>query len=282
MKEEYADLHVHTFYSDSTFSPNEVAEMASKKGLKAIAICDHDCVDGIAPTEEAARPYGIEVIPGVELTIEEDDAEIHILGYFINYKDQDLLKNLKRFQEGRVGRIYKMLELLKDKGIDIRPEEVFELAGDGSVGRPHVALAMLKAKKINYLQEAFNEYIGDGKPCYVGHLKFAPSEAIEMIKKSGGVPVLAHPMVGARDEFIPKLIKFGLRGIEVYHSDHNKSYEKKYLEIAKAENLVVTGGSDCHGLSKKTVLMGKVKVPYSLVLKLKEEADKIKAAQKHA
>jgi len=282
MKEEYADLHVHTFYSDSTFSPTEVAETASRMGLKAIAVCDHDCVDGITPTKEAARPYGIEVIPGVELTVEEDDAEIHILGYFIDYKDQDLLKSLKRFQEGRIGRIYKMLELLKDKGIDIRPEEVFELAGDGSVGRPHVAFAMLKANKINYLQEAFNKYIGDGKPCYVGHLKFSPSEAIEMIKKSGGVSVLAHPKVGGRDEFIPKLIKFGLRGIEVYHSDHNKSYEKKYLEIANTENLVVTGGSDCHGLSKKTVLMGRVKVPYSLVLKLKEEADKIKAAQKHA
>jgi len=282
MKEEYADLHIHTFYSDSTFSPKEVVKKAHEIGLKAIAICDHDCVDGIQPTEKAGSLYGIEVIPAVELTVEENGEEIHMLGYFIDLENPDLLIKLKKFQEGRVTRIYKMLDLLKQRGIDIREEDVFALSGDGSVGRPHVALAMLKARQITYLNEAFNKYIGDGKPCYVGHLKFSPKEAVEMIISAGGVPVLAHPKVGGKDKFIHELVKVGLRGIEVYHTDHNKADEKKYLNIAKAENLLVTGGSDCHGSGKKRVLMGKVKVPYSLVIKLKEEVDRIKAEKKHA
>ena len=226
-KEKYADLHLHTFYSDSTFSPEEVIETANKVGLKAIAICDHDCIDGIPQCIELAKKYNIEIIPGVELTVEKEDSEIHILGYFIDWKASWFREKIKTMQQGRVNRMYKMLELLKKKGIDIDPEEVFKLSDKGSVGRLHLALAMLKARKINYLQEAFNMYIGYLKPCYVRHIKFTPKEAMEMILKAGGVPVLAHPKVMGKDEFIKEFTKYGLKGIEVYHTDHKTSDKKK-------------------------------------------------------
>ncbi len=276
MEEKFADLHIHTFYSDSTFSPKEVVKTASKVGLKAIAICDHDCVDGISPCMEVAKGYDIEIIPAVELTVEKEGIEIHILGYFIDWKASWFREKLEIIQKSRVKRIYKMLDLLRKKGIDIKPEQVFKLAGRGSVGRLHVAFAMLKMKKIRHLQEAFNKYIGYLESCYVSHIKFTPKEAIEMVLRGGGVPVLAHPEVMGKDEFIPGFTKSGLRGIEIYHTDHRSSSEKKYLSIAKENNLLITGGSDCHGLGKGRVLIGNVKIPYSLVEKLKTEANKIK------
>ncbi|MCK4462679.1 MAG: PHP domain-containing protein [Candidatus Omnitrophica bacterium] len=276
MEKKFADLHIHTFYSDSTFSPEEVVKTANLVGLKAIAICDHDCIDGISPCMEVAKDYDIEIIPGVELTAEKEDIEIHILGYFMDWKASWFREKLEIIQKSRVNRIYKMLDLLREKGIDIKPEQVFKLAGKGSVGRLHVAFAMLKTRKIRHLQEAFNKYIGYLKSCYVSHIKFTPKEAIEMVLRAGGVPVLAHPRVMGKDEFIPEFIKSGLRGIEIYHTDHGLPSEKKYLKIAKENNLLITGGSDCHGLGKGRVLIGNVKIPYSLVEKLKEEANKIK------
>jgi len=280
MNGKVCDLHVHTYYSDSTFSPKEVIDTAKHAGLNAIAICDHDCVDGIPQCTKYANPAGIEIIPGIELTIEKNDEEIHILGYFIDWKARWLKSKLKEFQKSRIDRIYKMVDLLKKQGVDVDPREVFKLSGRGSVGRLHVAMVMLKGKKISHIQEAFNKYIGQSKPCYVKHLRFTPKEAIEMVIKAGGVPVLAHPSIMGKDEYITEFIEYGLRGIEVYHTDHNLGDENKYLNIAKKNNLIITGGSDCHGLGKGRILIGKVKVPYSFLERLKEEADKIKMKNK--
>lgn len=279
MSEKYADLHVHTYYSDSTFSPEEVVKTAKEAGLKAIAICDHDCVDGIAPSIESSKSYDLEIIPGVELTVEKENNEIHLLGYFIDWQAGWFRKRLKVIQKDRQERVYKMVELLKTKGIEIEPEEVLRISGRGSVGRLHVAMAMLKAKEIRNLQEAFDKYIGLQKPCYVTHIKFSPKEAIEMVLEAGGIPALAHPKVMGKDEFIPQYIKYGLKGIEVYHTDHTLSDENRYLKIAKENNLIVVGGSDCHGLGKGRVLIGKVKMPYSAVENLRKESIKIKNAK---
>ncbi len=202
---KYADLHVHTFYSDSTFSPEEVISTASKKGLDAIAICDHDCVDGIGPCGEAAKNAGvdIEIVPGIELTTEKDDMEIHMLGYFIDWRNGEFQEKLKIIQDERVDRVFKMAEKLKDAGIDIDPHEVLKLSGKGSVGRLHVARVMLKKKKIKTLEEAFRKYIGFLKPCYVKHAHLAPHEATEIIRSVNGVPVPPHPSTVVRDDFIP-------------------------------------------------------------------------------
>lgn len=243
---------------------------AHKKGLAAIAICDHDCVDGIGPCQELAAPLGVEVIPGVELTVEKKDAEIHILGYCVDPKNEEFRKKMKILQDARVERIHKMVEKLVAEGIPVKADEIFKLAGKGTVGRLHVARAVLQTGKIKNFKEIFEKYIGFLKPCYVSNIRFTPTEAMEAIRKAGGIPVLAHPQTMGNDEYIPELIECGLRGIEVYHTDHKKSVAEHYKEIAERYNLLITGGSDCHGMGKGRVLIGTVRVPYELVEKLKE------------
>ncbi len=274
---KFADLHVHTFYSDSTFSPEEVVSCASEKGLSAIAICDHDSVDGIAPCTEIGDRMGVEIIPGIELTVEKADIEIHILGYFMDYKVEWFAKKLREIQKARVERIHKMVEKLNAEGIDVKAEDVFALAGKGSVGRLHLAQAMLKTGKVTTFREVFDKYIGFKKPCYVTNIRFTPREVLEALLKIGGVPVLAHPNVTGADEYIPELIGYGLRGIEVYHTDHRPSVTKHYEALAKGYGLLSTGGSDCHGLGKGRVLLGGVRVPYTIVEALREESMRIKA-----
>jgi len=275
---KYADLHIHTHYSDSTFSPEEVVACAGDKALSAIAICDHDCVDGIEPTIEAAASLNadIEIIPGIEMTVEKQDAEIHILGYFIDYKAGWFRKKLQEIQAARIERIYEMIKKLDAAGINVRPENVFGFAGKGTIGRLHLAQAMLKTGKVKNFREAFGEYIGFQKPCYVPHVKFSPEEAIKTILKVGGVPALAHPALMGKDEYIPELIGYGLRAIEVYHTDHKPSMVKHYEEFAVSHGLLMTGGSDCHGMGKGRVLIGTIRVPYELVERLREEAKKIR------
>lgn len=272
---KYADLHIHTYYSDSTFSPEEVVSTADKQGLSAIAICDHDCVDGIEECRKLALPVGIEVVPGVELTVEKEDAEIHILGYFINWKDEEFQKKMKVLQSARIDRIHKMVEKLEAEGIPVKADEIFRLAGKGTVGRLHVAQAILNTGKIRNFKEVFEKYIGFLKPCYVSNVRFTPREAIETIRGVGGVPVLAHPHTMGKDEYIPELIEYGLGGMEVYHTDHRPSVRKHYLELAERYGLLVTGGSDCHGMGKGRVLIGTVRVPYEIVEKLKEKSKSI-------
>ena len=273
---KYADLHVHTFYSDSSFSPAEVVSCAREKGLSAIAICDHDSVDGIGPSIEAASPVDIEIIPGIELTVEKPDAEIHVLGYFIDWKADWLRERLKEVQAQRVERVYRMVEKLKENGFRMEAEDVLKLAGKGTVGRLHVAQAMLKTGRAKSFREVFEKYIGFSKPCYVSSVRFSAQGAMDLILDSGGVPVLAHPDTMGRDEYIPELVSCGLRGIEVYHSDHRNSAVRHYEELAAQHKLLMTGGSDCHGLGKGRVLLGEVRIPYELVDRLKEEAERVK------
>lgn len=274
---KYADLHVHTFYSDSTFSPEEVVSCAKEKGLAAIAICDHDTVDGIDPCMAIGMEKGVEIIPGIEMSVEKMDAEIHVLGYFIDWKQDWLRKKLKDIQNSRVERLFIIIEKLKAVGVKIDVEEVLRIAvNKGSVGRLHVAKAMLNSGAIKSLREAFEKYIGFAKPCYVPYTKLSPKETMELILKAGGVPVIAHPILMGHDEYIGEFISHGLRGLEVYHTDHKSHISKRYETMAREMGLIMTGGSDCHGMGKGRILMGTVRVPYELVEKLKEEAKKIK------
>lgn len=273
---KYADLHVHTYYSDSTFSPEEVASCAHDKGLAAVAICDHDCIDGIEPCAAAAKPYGLEIVPGIELTVENADTEIHVLGYCMDWRKEWFSKRLKEMQATRLERIRLMVGKLNDAGFKMTVSDVTRLAGKGTVGRLHVAHAMLKTGRVKTIRQCFDAYIGFLKPCYVSNFRLSPKEAIEMVLKAGGVPVLAHPAVTGRDENIPELIDYGLRGIEAYHTEHKTHEIKRYELIAKRHGLIITGGSDCHGLGKGRVLLGGVRVPYTVVEELKKEADKIK------
>jgi predicted metal-dependent phosphoesterase TrpH len=274
---KYADLHVHTYYSDSTFSPEEVLSVAKEKALSAIAICDHDTTDGVEPCKEIGDEVGIEILSGIELTVEKPDAEIHILGYLIDWKLPWLQQRLRKIKDGRIDRIYKMLERLDAKGVKIDAERVFDIAGRGSVGRLHLARAILNSGSARTLREVFERYIGFGRPCYVPNIKFEPKEAIEMVLEAGGVPVLAHPGIMAHDEYIPELVSYGLKGIEVYHTDHSNSTTKHYERLAASNKLVMTGGSDCHGEGKSRILMGEVRIPYDLVEKLKDKAREVRS-----
>lgn len=272
---KFADLHLHTIFSDSTYTPGQLIEAASGQGLSAIAVVDHDTVDGIEPALETAEvKKNIEVLPGIELSAEYDGLEIHILGYLIDYQREELKEKLSSLRQNRVERVYKITEKLKNSGIELNPQVVFDLAGGGTVGRLHIARAMVKEGFISSITEAFQKYIGDKSPAYVCGFRFTPQEAIKLIKKFGGVPVLAHPYSMNRDDLIAEFIREGIMGLEVYYPQHSQGEVNFYLGLAKKFNLLVTGGSDCHGNAKPEVKIGSVKIPYALV-------EKLKAAQKN-
>jgi predicted metal-dependent phosphoesterase TrpH len=277
--EEFVDLHVHTHYSDGTFSPEEVVQKAIQLNLKAVAITDHDCIDGIAPSIVSAENTGLEVIPGIEISAAKEDDEIHILGYFIDWHNSSLEGLLRKMQASRVERMRKMVRRLREEGLDVDIDKVLSSISTGAIGRLHLARVMHENGFVGDTKEAFDRYIGDGKPCHVRHERLDYKKAISAIIQAGGVPVLAHPGMMGRDEYIPDYIKAGLRGIEVYHSEHKMPTNNKYLKIAQENGLIVTGGSDCHGMKKGRVLIGKVKVGYDVVEKLREEAEKIRKSK---
>jgi len=264
-----ADLHLHTVFSDSTYTPEQLVEAAYKAGLACIAVVDHDTVKGIKPLIQAARSRDIEVVPGIELSAEYMGQEIHILGYFIDYHNRKLLKKLQVLKANRIARIRKIAKKLKDIGIDLKPRAVFALAKSGTVGRMHVALAMVKEELVKSTAEAFNRFIGDNGPAYVLDFKLSPSEAVALIKGAGGIPVLAHPYLIKQEDLIRQIIKAGIMGLEVYYPQHSKNMIKAYLKLAEEYGLLATGGSDCHGRAKPFVKIGSVKIPYDLVEKLK-------------
>lgn len=272
----YADLHLHTVFSDGTYSPAELISAGAGAGLAAIAVVDHDTVGGIAVTMAEGARSGIEVIPGIELTAEEEGCEIHILGYLIDYRSRPLLEKLEVLKHNRIERIYKILEKLKDKmGVTLMPEAVFGIAAKGTVGRLHVAQAMVKEKIVGSVFEAFKKYIGDKSPAYVLGFRFSPQEAIRLIREAKGIAVLAHPYSLGRDDFIPRFVGYGLMGLEAYYPEHTPGMTSFYLEEAEKYGLLVTGGSDCHGAAKPEVRIGSVKIPYELVERLKDAKSKL-------
>jgi predicted metal-dependent phosphoesterase TrpH len=265
-----ADLHLHTVFSDSTYTPVELINESTRVGLSAIAVVDHDTVKGIEPTLKIAKMANIEVLPGIELSAEDDGLEIHILGYLIDYKRRDLEEKLEFLRKNRIERIYKIADKLKGMGIKLKPEAVFEIAKQGTVGRLHVARAMVNTGLVDSTTEAFQKYIGDKCPAYVCNFRFSPQDAIKLIRDVGGIPVLAHPYSLNRDELIPKFVDYGMMGLEVYYPEHSQGMINLYLSLAKKYNLLITGGSDCHGNAKPEVKIGSVQIPYKFVEKLKE------------
>lgn len=267
---KFADLHLHTVFSDGTYTPEELISETKKSGLSCIAVVDHDTVDGLTPTIEIAESEGIEVLPGIELTAEYDGLEIHILGYLIDYKREDLMEKLGSLKQNRIERVYKILDKLNDMGVKLKPQDVFDIAKQGTVGRLHIARVMVKWGWVNSVAGAFQKYIGEKCPAYVCGFRFSPSEAIKLIREVKGIPVLAHPYSLNRDDLIYEFIDCGLMGLEVYYPEHTHSMVNFYLGLAEKFNLLVTGGSDCHGNAKPEVKIGSIKVPYDLVNKLKE------------
>jgi predicted metal-dependent phosphoesterase TrpH len=260
------DLHIHSTASDGALSPEEVVGESVRRGLSVIALTDHDTVNGVAPALAAAEAFpGLRVVPGVELSTDVAQGEVHILGYFIDYSDGELLARLERMRNSRRERAQEMIARLGDLGVNIDWSRVQEIAGEGSVGRPHLAQAMVEGGYVGSLKEAFNSYIGRGGPAYVERRKLTPAAAVELILRVRGLPVLAHPLTVADPEtLVIELKSAGLIGIEVYYKDYSAADVGKLLSLAESHQLAVTGGSDYHGLDTESEAgIGSVEVPLS-------------------
>lgn len=267
------DLHVHTTASDGTGTPAQVVAMAKELALEALAITDHDTVAGVAPALAAGRESGLAVLPGVELGTRFGSREIHMLGYLIDVEDGQLLSVLEMFRRDRKQRLEKMLVRLAGLDLFLQREQVMAEARVGAVGRPHVARALVKTGAVSSVEEAFDLYLGDGRPAYVPRLKYTSEAAIELIRRAGGVAVLAHPGLNRCDELIPDLIRAGLQGLEVYHPAHDAATTEHYRELCRRYRLVGTGGSDFHGPDhRKHGRLAAATAPGEVVRKLKELA----------
>ena len=276
-----ADLHVHTIYSDGLLHPAVIVEKAVELGLKAIAITDHDCIDGIDEAVRAASGKDIEIIPGVEMSAGIEEDEIHILGYFVDRNNIVFSSALDRIRAGRVIRMGKMIDALAEKGFKIDLEQLLKDNEKSTIGRLHLARAMVEKGYVRSLKEAFDKYIGDKKSCHVIHERLDYKDAIEIIRNAGGVPVLAHPGAYGRDDHVDKYVHAGLKGIEAYHSEHKQHEIEKYLKIAEENDLVITGGSDCHGKEfRGDLLLGVITVDMDVVEALRECAEDIRSKRK--
>ncbi len=273
------DLHVHTTASDGTFTPREVVRLAARKAIKALAITDHDSVAGVQEAREEGASLGVEIIPGVELSVEWPHGILHVLGYFLNTDHPDLLRvlgDLKRIREERTPRILSRLEELQ---IHVALEEVESEAGGGVPGRLHLARILVRKGYVSNIQEAFDRYLRNGAAAYVRKPKILPSDAFRLIVESGGLPVLAHPysLLDRQDVrlegILEQLKALGLAGMEVYCPKHTADQTIHFLALARAYGLAVTGGTDFHGANKPGIELGVIEgmdaLPYSMLEELK-------------
>jgi predicted metal-dependent phosphoesterase TrpH len=270
-----ADLHIHTIFSDSSLSPQEVVDQAHDANIACIAITDHDTVGAIAAARGAAEASGIELITGIELSTELNGRDIHMLGYCFDEEDEEFIRLIDGILDMRAQRMIMIINRLKELGVgNIDFDEVKAKAGSRSIGRPHLAQVMVEKGVVSSVQEAFNRYLADDAPGYVTKFKQTPAEGIGIIKRAGGVSVLAHPMVTRMDEIIPSLVAAGLDGLEVYYPNTSDSITQHYAGIARKHGLLMTGGSDAHGAIKTNTHIGKTTIPYALVEQLKERAQR--------
>ncbi len=254
------DLHIHTTASDGKFSPEDIVHRSAELGLTVIALCDHDSVDGIVPALKAARGFPqIRVIPGVEISTYAPGSEVHLLGYSIDYTDPELEATLASLRSSRRERAKRIIAKLEGLDVHIDWQRVQEIAGSGSIGRPHIAQAMLEKGYVTSFKEAFTKYIGFKGPAYIERQKITPLEAVALVTKAGGLPVLAHPLtVKAPETMIAKLKTAGLVGLEVNYNGYTEEERDSLARLAKKYDLIATGGSDYHGLddSAETMLGG--------------------------
>jgi 3',5'-nucleoside bisphosphate phosphatase len=272
------DLHTHSNASDGSLSPGELVAYAKKKGASAIALTDHDTVDGLDEAIRAGIANNLEVIPGVEISAQYPGGTMHILGYYLDPSDSRLNQELGTLQEARKKRNPQIIEKLQALGIPISLDQVQALA-QGQIGRPHIAQVLLQTGVVSSLQEAFQKFLTRGAPAYVNKFRFPPPRALDLILGAGGIPVLAHPHTlnssSLRDlkVLVEQLIKYGLKGIEVFYPEFTADQTRDYFLLAQELKLLYTGGSDFHGKNKEKIdlLSGKgdLKIPYRVVESLK-------------
>ena len=245
-----ADLHLHSIYSDGVLTPKELVQQASKYNISVISITDHDNVGAINEAIEEGKQVGVEVIPGLELSVEMNDKDIHLLAYFFDPENIRLNDYLRFFQHERLRRAERIIEKLNRINVPLDIDSVLEQAGIGSVGRPHIASALLEHGLIENYHEAFQKYLGNGAPAFEKKYQLSPNEAIQLISHAGGLCFLAHPGKYTSDVELFQLIKLGIDGIEVVHPSHSESQQNFYRSVVNQYFLLESGGSDFHGGKK--------------------------------
>jgi predicted metal-dependent phosphoesterase TrpH len=280
----FIDLHTHSNASDGSCPPREVVRLAKERRLKAIALTDHDTIDGLAEAVAAGNEFGLEVIPGVEISAKHPLGSMHILGYFLDYESELLAQRLAVLKQARKDRNPQIIVKLNQQGIPLAMEQVERISGGGQMGRPHIARALYEGGYVRSIQEAFDIYLGNHGLAYVSKFRFAPEEAIAMIREARGIPVLAHPFtLGLHtSETLRPLLKelkaLGLAGVECYYPEHSFGQEALYLYLARELGLLITGGSDFHGDNKPEVSLGRITcqplLVYDLVVAMKQWREK--------
>jgi predicted metal-dependent phosphoesterase TrpH len=259
---KFVDLHLHTRFSDGEWTPANLVLQGKRTGLAAMALTDHDTVEGVPEFLEAARRENVPALAGVEITCRLDDTELHMLGYFYGDPTQhrSLVNVLREAEAIRARRIEQMVRKLNETGIGITLEDVRSCSDCGTLGRPHVAQALVNAKVVRTLDEAFERFLRRGKPGFVDRQRMTTAEAIELVRESGGVAVLAHPGLNKVDDRIPELARQGMVGLEAWHSRHSAAQAEHYRAMAAQLGLIVTGGSDSHAPGRYPQ-PGEVQVP---------------------
>lgn len=237
--------------------------------MNVIAVTDHDTTDGVAEAQQAANGSPV-VIPGIELSAEENGLDVHMLGYFVRVNHPDFQAQLVAFRERRVNRAQQMVERLGELGMPISWERVMTLAGGAAIGRPHIARALVEAQHVSSMEEAFTRYLYNGGPAYVSRKRLSPEEAVELIHHAGGVAVMAHPgLVQDYEAIATRLIAAGLDGIEVMHPKNTAAVRDNLRGLAVQHGLIMTGGSDFHGHNDK---FGSETPPPQCIRSLRERA----------
>lgn len=283
------DLHMHSTCSDGEQEPEYLVEWAAKLGLQAMALTDHDTCKGVARAVEAGKRLGVEIIPGIEISVSFSGGTFHLLGYFVDYQNQAFTQKLEALVQSRYDRNRKIVAALAEHGMPVSEAELQEEAGEAVIGRPHIARVLIKKGFVGEFREAFDRWIGEGKPCYFEKEKFGPRDAIALVRSAGGVPVVAHPLwlglpsIEALDETMGELKSQGLMGMECVYSDHDQEYTRACREIATKHGLIVTGGSDYHGGNTKPEVTlghgpgGGFRIPPELLEGLRWARDQVRA-----
>jgi len=255
------DLHTHSVYSDGTDTPTELVAMAAERGLRALALTDHDTVGGIPELLAAAASTPVEAVPGIELSAECDRGTMHVLGYFIDPASQTLLKKIAKVRAGRDDRNVEILKKLNKLGYRLLWEDIGKQAGLDVLGRPHIAAALVERGHVKSKKAAFDLLLAKGRPGYVERERYSPKECIELIRQAGGLPVLAHPATIHLSDaklraLVGELKEHGLGGIEAHYAEHRPENIRRFVRWAKELDLVCTGGTDFHGKNSPDLKLG--------------------------
>ena len=244
------DFHLHSTCSDGVRSPTWVVETAAANGVRVLALTDHDTTEGLAEAGAAAAAAGLRLIPGIELSVDLDGVDAHLLGFGFDIEHGPLQAYLSEQREGRVGRMKRMVRVLGEHGVTVEAGRVLEIAGEASVGRPHVARALVEAGYVGNVAEAFDEWLGDGRPAHITRDRLTPGEAIDLLHEAGGVVFVAHPLFlgEAYEEAVATLAAMGLDGMETYYKHYDEETIAAHEALAAKLGLGRSGGSDYHGL----------------------------------